>query len=68
MECIGPYITKSIGTIVIEKDTGKCKNYCMKAYENLYGSRGSNPMVLLEKNICFTRLIIIQKAYELESW
>lgn len=40
----------------------------MKAYENLYGSRGSNPMVLLEKNICFTRLIIIQKTYELESW
>lgn len=68
MKCIGPYITKSIGSIVIEKDTGKCKNYCMKAYENFYGSRGSNPLILLEKPICFTRLIIIQKTYELESW
>lgn len=25
MNCIGPYITKSIGSVNIDKDNGKCK-------------------------------------------
>lgn len=35
MKCIGPYLTKTIGNVFIEKDTGKCKYKEVYARPNL---------------------------------